>query len=228
MGQNYLFTIIEKLLNAKTNSGLAHSNFNQDNLSPNLDDYIGFNPIFKVSGNIWQSESSIDRRGLLSHLQGQFKLDWYGMQGVTHWARVRANGLMLAKVTGANKHVVELYAFFHAACLKHENEEEDPEHRERAKQLAKQLHMVYFDSTEGELNELMQALTPCSTQPRFYRGSDTLATCWDADALDLWRFGTAPSGIHDLITQQAKRSNCRDHSQLRSQAWLNKWSTSSK
>ncbi len=56
-----------------------------------------------------------NRSALLSHLRNQMSIDWFGHQGIAHWTRVRANGLMLAGDTGAIVHVVELFAFFHDA-----------------------------------------------------------------------------------------------------------------
>jgi len=65
----------------------------------------------------------IDRVALLRHLRDQFRLDWDGWHGIAHWARVRANGLLLAQQTGANTHVIELFAFFHDAARMSEGED---------------------------------------------------------------------------------------------------------
>jgi uncharacterized protein len=56
-------------------------------------------------------------RPLIAHLRKHFSLDWQGIHGAPHWARVRANGLRLAGITGAHQAVVELFAFLHDACL---------------------------------------------------------------------------------------------------------------
>ena len=37
-----------------------------------------------------------NRTELLAQLRQQLVIDWWGHQGIAHWARVRANGLMLA------------------------------------------------------------------------------------------------------------------------------------
>ena len=55
----------------------------------------------------------IDRLPLLESLRAQFQINWMGHHGIAHWARVRANGLMLAQLNGANPHFVELFAWFH-------------------------------------------------------------------------------------------------------------------
>ena len=41
------------------------------------------------------------RRQLIEIVHRQFRLDWQGIHGVQHWARVRLYGLRLAQETGA-------------------------------------------------------------------------------------------------------------------------------
>ena len=41
------------------------------------------------------------RREVLRLVREQFQLDWQGIHGVPHWARVRWNGLNMAAVNGA-------------------------------------------------------------------------------------------------------------------------------
>ncbi|WP_415029013.1 hypothetical protein [Cycloclasticus pugetii] len=52
-------------------------------------------------------------KGLIEVLRVQFVLEWRGIHGGPHWSRVRVNGVILAKATGANRQVVELFAFLH-------------------------------------------------------------------------------------------------------------------
>jgi uncharacterized protein len=52
----------------------------------------------------------IDTQALIAHLRSQFLVNWNGHHGISHWARVRINGLMLARETGANPHVVGSYS----------------------------------------------------------------------------------------------------------------------
>src|ERR1035437_1948985 len=98
---------------------------------------------------------NIDRRGLLTYLQGQFEIDWGGCHGIAHWARVRANGLMLAEQTGANCHVVELFAFLHDSRRK--NEGIDQGHGWRGLVLAEQLRGRFFDALDAEMAPLHHA-----------------------------------------------------------------------
>ena len=46
---------------------------------------------------------------LIEQVRQGFALPWYGIHGISHWVRVRENGLRLAKVTDANTDVVEFY-----------------------------------------------------------------------------------------------------------------------
>ena len=65
----------------------------------------------------------IDTQALIAHLRSQLLVNWHGHHGISHWARVRVNGLMLARETGANPHVVELFAWFHDSKRVYEHED---------------------------------------------------------------------------------------------------------
>jgi uncharacterized protein len=60
--------------------------------------------------------NTIISKPLIDILKNHYQLDWHGIHGVSHWARVRHIGLKLADTTGANKKVIELFAFFHDSC----------------------------------------------------------------------------------------------------------------
>lgn len=53
------------------------------------------------------------RREVLRVVRRQFRLEWQGIHGAPHWARVRWNGLAMARANGARADVVELFAFLH-------------------------------------------------------------------------------------------------------------------
>ena len=91
-----------------------------------------------------------NRTQLLRHLRDRFLIDWHGHHGASHWVRVRRNGLLLAKGTGANALVVELFAFFHDSCRV--NEYTDRNHGSRGAELAVKLWGKYFDATEAEMS----------------------------------------------------------------------------
>lgn len=131
---------------------------------------------------------SLITQELLQFLRGHYQLDWYGIHGVRHWARVRANGLLLSRETGANRAVVELFGFLHDCCRWDDGE--DPEHGERAAALVPQLNGRYFDLADQEVALLMEAIQGHDIWP--WHKDPTIATCWDADRLHLYRVGVRP------------------------------------
>ena len=137
---------------------------------------------------------------LLGYLQSHFRLDWQGIHGIRHWARVRANGLKLAKETGADPQIVELFAYLHDSCR--ENEDRDPQHGPRAAKLVCEFQGRYFDLPAAKLELLAEA---CASHTHQLLHSDiTIATCWDADRLDLYRVGIEPDPAR-LCTEAARR-----------------------
>ena len=147
---------------------------------------------------------------------GQFKLPRQSPHGPAHWMRVRHNGLLLAEKTGANRRVVELFAVFHDSCR--ENEHRDPAHGPNAAVLA---HHYFedglFECTEHELETLLAACYGHTHQR--HHPDPTIATCWDADRLDLPRVGieTAP---HRLCTAAARSEAMIDHARSRAEYWV--------
>lgn len=118
----------------------------------------------------------------------RFTLDWDGHHGVSHWARVRHNGLLLAEHTGANRKVVEYFSFIHD--LGRDNEFHDPDHGARAAEIAAQIAGDLIDVTAAELRLLQDA---CAGHSNGHMVADvTVMTCWDADRLDLGRVGIRP------------------------------------
>jgi len=69
---------------------------------------------------------------LITLLRSRFRLDWHGIHGAPHWARVRRNGLLLAErsAPGASTRVIELFAFLHDSCR--HDDGYDPLHGQRA------------------------------------------------------------------------------------------------
>ena len=72
-------------------------------------------------------------RALVEMVQKEFVLHLEGIHGLSHWLRVRGNGLRLAELTGADPDVVELFAFLHDS--KRFSDGADPEHGRRAAEL---------------------------------------------------------------------------------------------
>lgn len=158
--------------------------------------------------------SIYNRHTLLQYLRQQLQVDWWGHHGIAHWARVRANGLMLANQSGANRHVVELFAFFHD-CRRF-NEHEDDGHGARGAALASRLKVRYFEATDDEMDLLQFACVHHSDG--MTQGDVTVLTCWDADRLDLGRVGITPKAKY-LCTEAARSETCMAKANRRAQAW---------
>lgn len=129
-----------------------------------------------------------------------FQLDWKGVHGVSHWARVRINGLLIAKENGANQRVIELFAFLHD--IKREADFNDPQHGERAARFIGSLSDEFLGLNGAEKQLLMLA---CEDHSKgLVEGDITIRTCWDADRLDLGRGGLRPN-TDKLCTDIAKQ-----------------------
>lgn len=137
---------------------------------------------------------------LIALLRSRFQLDWHGIHGASHWARVRLNGLKLAKMNGANPRIVEYFAFLHDACRA--NDGHDPDHGERGARFIVQLGRSRLNLDDAEMDLLVGAVrghvfgkTHCDI---------SVQTCWDADRLDLTRIGIRPDP-NRLCTDAARR-----------------------
>lgn len=84
--------------------------------------------------------------------------------------------------------MVELFALLHDT--QRENEYVDPEHGWRAARFAEKLAGDVFQISEGDLSLLVLACEGHSHGRT--EGDVTVATCWDADRLDLGRVGIRP------------------------------------
>lgn len=136
---------------------------------------------------------------LIHRLKEGFVLDWGGIHGAPHWARVRQNGLRLSEVTGANTRVVEAFAFLHDSQRR--NDGYDPMHGKRAAEFARSLPSTLLDLGVQELELLEEA---CLGHSDGHTKADiTVCTCWDADRLDLGRVGTRPDPAR-LCTDAAR------------------------
>jgi uncharacterized protein len=126
---------------------------------------------------------------LLAMLRRAFRLEWRGIHGAPHWARVRLNGLLLARETGAREDVVELFAFLHDSQRFHEGG--DREHGARAADSVRAINASLLRLDPAGLDQLIYA---CRHHSDGLTEADaTVQTCWDADRLDLARVGTRPA-----------------------------------
>ena len=121
------------------------------------------------------------------------------IHGLKHWTSVLENGRKLAVETGANVKVVELFSVLHDA--RRENENDDPEHGHRAAALAREFNGNWFDLSDVEMQDLVDA---CYYHADGYtKHTITVMTCWDSDRLDLGRVGIKPAAKY-LCTEAAK------------------------
>ena len=138
---------------------------------------------------------------LISEVKKQVAIDWHGIHGIRHWARVLENGLYLAGINGANTEVVQHFALFHDSCRLGEGS--DPDHGPRGALLARQLYSKGLVQLQAQ--ELDLLVTAC----KYHTLSDchddvTVRTCFDADRLDLGRVGIYPDRWL-LCTEEAKK-----------------------
>lgn len=138
-------------------------------------------------------------KNLIRRIKTGFALDWQGIHGIRHWARVRTNGLRLAELNGAKTEVIELFAFIHDS--KRKNENHDPLHGHRAIEFAETLRgsLIFLNDEDFDLLTIAckyhsDGLTEANI---------TIQTCWDADRLDLGRIGKRPNPQY-LCTPEAK------------------------
>lgn len=123
------------------------------------------------------------------YLKNNFRLPWQGIHGSPHWARVKLNGLQLAKAEGARIDVVTLFAFLHDHKRFLDG---DPLHGPRAAENAKLLRATgkFFEIDDEGFDLLCYAMHYHSDG--LIEADITVQCCWDADRLDLDRVGKIP------------------------------------
>jgi len=130
-----------------------------------------------------------DRTGLIALIKSEFKLDWDGIHGANHWARVLHHGKTIGELRQADLLVVELFGFLHDSCRL--NDGRDPQHGQRAADFAHGIHGDFYQLSPKQLDTLCFAM-------QHHSGGEvstnaTIQTCWDSDRLDLGRVGIIPS-----------------------------------
>ena len=146
-------------------------------------------------------KSSISQ-DFIEFARDHFRLDWDGIHGASHWARVRRNGLLLAEHCEADRQVVEWFAFVHD--LERHDDFKDPRHGHRAADLAEELNSRFLHLNAQQLGLLQAAC--CGHSEGKTKADTTVMVCWDADRLDLGRVGIYPSAKY-LCTGLARGSD---------------------
>lgn len=130
----------------------------------------------------------------------RYQLSRKGIHGVAHWQRVQENGLKLAKYNDANKDIIRLFSFLHDCCR--EDDGMDPEHGPRAAEFTATLRNTHIFAEDSEFEKLLIAIHDHTTGTQ---STDiAIATCWDADRLDIGRVGVKPHRRY-LSTEIAKQ-----------------------
>jgi uncharacterized protein len=139
------------------------------------------------------------RRTVIRSVREQFRLDWQGIHGVPHWARVRGNALAMARANGARSDVVELFAYLHDS--RRLSDGRDREHGARAADFTLELNRELLRLDRAGLELLTYAVRHHSDG--LTEADVTVQTCWDADRLDLGRVGIMPRPDR-LCTEEAR------------------------
>ena len=124
-----------------------------------------------------------DKQGMLTAIREQFKIDWHGIHGANHWARVLHHGMAIGTERSADLLVVELFAFLHDS--QRHNDDEDYQHGKRAAEYACSLNTVYFELTAKRMNALCKAIEHHSGgKPSLYL---TMTSCCAKCSENSWR-----------------------------------------
>jgi len=136
---------------------------------------------------------------LIELVRREFALPWYGIHGISHWVRVRENGLRLATITDASTDVVEFFAFLHDS--KRLDDGRDLDHGRRAAEFIRTLQGSIVNLANQDFERLVYACE-CHSDG-LIEADRTVQTCWDADRLDLGRIGIKPDSRY-LCTHAAR------------------------
>jgi uncharacterized protein len=119
------------------------------------------------------------------------------LHGPDHWRKVAVTGLALdAESPAADLDLVLLFALLHDS--QRLNDGEDAQHPERAAAFAAKLDLGLSPERLSTLLFAIRHHTSGATHT-----DPTVAICWDADRLNLWRVGITPSPTF-LSTVQAR------------------------
>ncbi len=146
-----------------------------------------------------QTESVITIE-LIARIKAQYRLNFHGIHGINHMARVYENGMKLAEQAGVNVRVIELFSIFHDACRRSEGK--DIDHGSRGALLARELRSYYpINDAEFEL-----LTTACESHTNTHDHHNiTVQACFDSDRWDLGRVGHYPDQDR-LCTPMAKEA----------------------
>lgn len=127
----------------------------------------------------------INQARLTHFIRQHFTLDWNGIHGAKHWARVSRYARHLAQGTDADTEVLSLFALLHDSCR--ESDYCDPDHGARASLLIREMNGYLYRITTTQEEVLAAAIQGHSHGD--LSSNLTIQICWDSDRLDLGRLG---------------------------------------
>lgn len=139
---------------------------------------------------------------LIETVRRQYTLEWEGLHGASHWARVLLNGMELCNRTPEiRRDVVAQFAVLHDACR--HDDDIDGNHGLRASSFVLKLHRAGTLALDAEGLALLA--TACATHTGGRIPADpTVMACWDSDRLDLARIGGVETRPEWLGTPAAR------------------------
>jgi len=150
---------------------------------------------------LWFSKRVKLPNRLFRLIVAQFPISIKSVHGIDHWKRVESIGLELSKMTRADPKVIIHFAYLHDS--RRFDEYDDPLHGQRAAIfIGKLLETESLDLSPTQIRQLRIACGSHSDH-RYTTDDITIATCLDADRLDLVRLGVQPQEQF-LITQESK------------------------
>jgi len=129
-----------------------------------------------------------------------FESDIHGMK---HWKAVEQNGRKIAALNGACIKTIEYFSVLHD-CMR-DNEGYDPGHGPRGAKFARQ-HRDLIELDDAAFEVLCTAIaTHTEGRSWFFEAKNpVIATCWDADRLDIDRIAGIQVDPNQLITNEAR------------------------
>lgn len=136
----------------------------------------------------------------MTEIRSQFRLDWHGIHGAPHWARVRFHGIGLARAENVDARIPALFAILHDSQRR--NDDYDPGHGSLAAEYAAWLRRRGLIDLDDEAFGLLQQA--CRGHSEGLMEADRrVQVCWDADRLDLGRVDIYPDARR-LCTPSAR------------------------
>jgi len=116
------------------------------------------------------------------------KVNITGFHGLAHWEKVNMIGQFLADKNGADKKVIECFAYLHDVGRR--NELDDPGHGHRSVEIIERMK-DRLSLDDKQYRKLLRAVQDHNKKNAESRDI-TVKTCCDADRLDLFRAGVIP------------------------------------